>query len=98
MDKEKVFITRDEIDVNDTVIVWRKPTKGNWSPNKMKDCDVVTFEREDLDSADFYIYSEFKKKFGISISKKIKKCVHVDKKILHNEDYKLFSDDPDRKR
>ena len=40
----------------------------------------------------------FKKKFGMTIRNKTKKCCHLPYNLVHNEDYKLFSDDPDRKK
>lgn len=95
--KEKVYISRDE----DSAIiwVWKKPSKGNWSPQKIKDCDMVTYHREDIDNAnaDHYLATDFKKKFGITIRQKTKKCAHLPSNLLHNEDYKLISNDPDRK-
>ena len=94
--KEKVYISRDEGD--DFIWIWRKPSRGNWSPHKMKDCDVVVYQREDIDNADHYLVKDFKKKFGISIPKKTKKCVHIPSKLLNNEDYKLISNDGDRKK
>ena len=99
-DKEKAYITRDEVVENspDNIWVWLKPKKGNWSPNKMPDCGMVVFQREDVEQAHCYLVKDFKKKFGISINKKTKKCVHLDKAILHSEDYKLISCDPDRKQ
>jgi Zn-finger domain-containing protein len=56
------------------------------------------WERDDLDNADCYVVSDFKKKFGMIIRAKVKKCIHLSKKIINNEDYKLFSNDPDRKK
>ena len=94
--KEKVYITRDEGDNH--IWVWRKPSRGLWSPHKMEDCEMVVYQREDIDHADHYLVKDFKKKFGISINKKIKKCCHLDKAALNSEDYKLISDDPDRKQ
>jgi len=94
--KEKVYISRDEGD--DFIWVWRKPSRGNWSPEKMKDCETVNYQREDIDNADHYLVKDFKKKFGISIPKKTKKCVHIPSKLLNNEDYKLISNDGDRKK
>ena len=94
--QEKVFITRDELD--NWVWIWRKPLKGNWSPQKMPDCDVVCWQREDIENTDAYTIKDFKKKFGITINKKTKKCVHLDKSLLNNEDYKLFSNDKNRKK
>ena len=96
MKKEKVYISRDE--GSDHIFVWRKPTKGNWSPNKMKDCDMVTYEREDIDHMDYYLHTDFKKKFGTTIRTKTKKCVHLPYDLLNNEDYKTISNDPDRKK
>ncbi len=94
--KEKVYITRDEDD--DLIWVWMKPKKGNWSPHKLKDCGMVVYHREDMDRCDHYLVADFKKKFSMIINKKTKKCVHLDKVALHNEDYKLISNDPDRKQ
>jgi len=97
-DKEKTYITRDEGD--DFIWVWRKPLKGTWAPAKLKDCEMVVYMREDcsLDNVDFYFVKEFKKKFGIIINKKVKKCCHFSKDLLDSEDYKLISDDGDRKK
>jgi len=101
MENEKVYITRDEKldkDSPEHIWVWFKPTHGNWSPHKMKDCDMVIYQREDIDHADHYLLSDFKKKFGRIINAKTKKCVHLPYDLLHNEDYKLISNDPDRKQ
>ena len=97
-DKEKVYITRDEGD--DCIWVWRKPSHGSWSPKKLKNCEVVIYQREDrsLSNATYYLAENFKKKFGISLSPKMKKCVHLDKTLLNSEDYKEMSNDPDRKK
>jgi len=94
--KEKVYITRDED--SDIVWIWKKPTKGNWSPQKFPNCDIINWQRENTDNADCYVFSDFKKKFGITIRTKTKKCVHISTKLLNNEDYKLFSNNPDRKK
>lgn len=96
MTNEKVYISRDE-DSN-RIWVWRKPKKGNWSPKKLKDCPVVSYTREDIESADVYMAKDFKKKFGTTIRAKTKKCVHLSSKLINNEDYKLFSPDPNRKK
>ena len=96
MNKEKVYITRDDED--DWVYVWRKPSKGNWSPTQLKGCESINWQREDIDEMDIYLISDFKKKFGITIKQKTKKCVHLSSKLLHNEDYKLISNNPDRKK
>jgi len=96
MDKEKVYISRDE--KSDHICLWKKPAKGNWSPQKMKDCEVVNWMREDIDNMDMYLVKDFKKKFGITIRQKTKKCVHLPSKLVTSEDYKLNSPDPDRKQ
>jgi len=96
MKKEKVYITRDEGD--DFIWLWKKPTKGNWSPHKMEDCEIVVYQRDDIDNADYYLYTDFKKKFDITLPKKIKRCVHLPYDLIHNEDYKLISNDPNRKK
>ena len=93
---EKVYITRDEDD--NFIFVWRKPSKGNWSPAKLKDCETVNWQREDIDHIDVYTAKDFKKKFNMTIRVKTKKCVHLPYDLLHNEDYKLFSDNPKRKK
>ena len=101
MKKEKVYITRDEVvDKNspDHIWVWLKPKKGNWSPNKMKDCGMVVYQREDIEQADHYLVKDFKKKFDITINAKTKKCVHLPYDLLNSEDYKLISNDPNRKQ
>ncbi len=82
---EKVFISRDEVDKR-WVYVWRKPKKGNWSPTKMKDCESVIWERDGTEDMDIYHISDFKKKFGITIPPKIKKCVFLPYNLVHNED------------
>lgn len=92
----KVFVTRDED--SDWVWVWKHPTKGNWEPKRIKDCDMVFWEREDLDHADAYLATDFKKKFGFTPTKKSKKNVKLDDKLVNSEDYKLLSNDGDRKR
>jgi hypothetical protein len=92
----KVFVTRDE--ANDWVWLWKSPTKGNWEPQKKKDCDMVVWEREDLDHADAYLTKDFKKKFGFTPAKRSKKNIKLDDKLVNNEDYKLFSNDGDRKK
>ncbi len=97
-DKEKCYITRDE--GCNWVWVWRKPTKGNWSPDNICGKEFVNYQRQDrsLENTDSYLIGEFKKKFGIGVNKKEKRCVHLPVNLLDNEDYKLISDDPKRKR
>lgn len=90
MDKEKVYISRDEDD--DWVWVWMRPSKGNWSPQKMKDCDIVNYQREDMIHCTAYLAKEFKLKYGITIRRKTKKCVYLSKKLLNNQKYKLFTE------
>jgi hypothetical protein len=94
--KEKVFITHDMSD--NLIWIWLKPRVGNWSPQKMPDCDIINWQREDIENTHAYTKEDFKKKFNISIRKNSKICTHIDKKLLDNEDYKLFSDDKDRKK
>ena len=93
---EKVYITRDEAD--DHIYIWRKPTKGNWSPTQLKDCEQVNWQREDINNMDIYCADDFKKKFKMTIRPKTKKCVQIPYNLLHNEDYKLISNDPNRKQ
>lgn len=95
---EKVYITRDEGD--DFIWVWRKPKKGLWSPEKIKDCEVAVYHRKDrsLDNANYYLASDFKKKYGITIRQKTRKCVHLPKELLDSEDYKMISNDSNRLR
>ena len=95
-ENEKTYLTRDEGD--DNIYVWRKPLKLEWSPTKIPDCEIVAWQRHDIEHMDYYHVFDFKKKFGFIIRQKTKKCVHISKDILNNEDYKLISDDPDRKR
>jgi len=96
--EEKAYITRDEDD--DTIWIWRKPSKGVWSPVNMCGKEFVNYQRENrsLDNTSFYLATDFKKKFGITIRQKTKKCVHILKTLLDSEDYKLISDDPNRKQ
>ncbi len=96
MINEKVYVTRDE--GSDKIFVWHRPSKGNWSPNKMKDCDMINWQREDINNVDHYLFSDFKKKFGFIIPQKKRQCVHLPKVLLNSEDYKLLSNDPNRKR
>ncbi len=96
MDKEKVYISRDEGD--NIIYIWRKPSKGNWSPTKLADCEIVNWQRDDMEHVDIYTASDFKKKFSITIRQKTKKCVHLPSKLLNNEDYKLISPDSNRKK
>lgn len=95
---EKVYISRDEC--SDIIFVWRKPSKGNWSPAKVPNCEIVNWLREDMsnDHMDIYLITDFKKKFGSIINKKTRKCVRLPSDLLHNEDYKLISNDPKRKK
>ena len=96
MKQEKVYITRDEDD--DYIWVWRKPSKGVWSPANICGKEFVNYQRENksLDKTSFYLASDFKKKFGITIRQKTKKCVHLPIELLNNEDYRLISNDPNR--
>ncbi len=99
MDKqEKVYITRDEDD--DCIWIWRKPSKGLWAPTNVCGKEFVNYQRENksLDRTSFYLASDFKKKFGITIRQKTKKCVKILKSLLDSEDYKLISNDPERKQ
>ena len=94
----KVYITRDEGD--DWIWLWKKPSKGNWAPQKMTDSGMVVWQREDrnLEGTDAYLAKNFKKKFGKTIRMKTRKCVHLPDKLINNEDYKLFSPDSKRKK
>lgn len=94
----KVFITRDESD--DWVWVWKNHSGKVWEPFRVKGCDVVMYQRGNgsLEDVDAYLSTDFKKKFGISIKQKTKKCIQISKKLLDSEDYKLISDNSDRKK
>ncbi len=98
--EEKVYITRDE--GADKIWVWRRPTKnkGKFAPEKLKNCEIVCWQREkiDIDTCSCYTVKDFKKKFGFIIKKKQRKLVQIDKKILDNQDYQLFSNDSKRKK
>lgn len=99
METEKVYITRDED--SSWIWVWRKPSKGNWSPDNMgKKGGFVNWQRPDhnLEGTQAYLFSDFKTKFGITIHEKTKKCVHLPISLLENEDYKIFSNDSKRKK
>ncbi len=93
---EKCYISRDE--GSHIIWVWSRPEKGVWSPTNIGGKEFVNFQRADrsLENTSSYIVSDFKKKFGITIPKKTKKCIRLPIKLLNNEDYKLISDDPER--
>ena len=88
---EKVYITRDELD--DWIWVWRKPSHGSWIPQETNGCGVVTYQREnrDLTGTDAYTAADFKKKFGITLPRKTRKCVHLPKTLLNSREYKIFT-------
>ena len=92
MKTEKVYITRDEGD--NWIWFWRKPSKGIWGPQKLKDCDIVNWQRPDrsLEGTQPYLAEDFKKKFGIMIRMKTKKCVYLSKDLLDNDEYRLFTE------
>ncbi len=96
--KEKVYLSRDED--SDMIWVWRKTKQVPWKPVKLKDCDMVSYQRANrsLDNTSHYLVTDFKKKFGTIINKKTRKSIKIDVALLDNEDYKLISDDPDRLR
>ena len=98
--KEKVYITRDEGDNH--IFIWRKPHKGNFSPEKLKGCEMVNWQRVDsmdeLDSYSVYLVEDFKKKFGFVIREKAKKSMKIEKRLLDNQDYQLFSNNLKRKK
>jgi len=90
MSKEKVYVTRDEDDTR--IWVWRKPKKGNFAPQQLKDCDTINWQREDIEKGNCYLAIEFKKKFGFTIRMKTKRCLHLEEHLLNNDKYKLFTD------
>ena len=95
----KVYITRDEGDCK--IWLWLKSKRGNWKPEKLKDCPMVVWQRgdmDDLDSYQCYLATDFKKKFGTTINAKTRKLVDLEKQLIKSSDYRLFSDDPDRKK
>ena len=87
--KEKVYLTRDE--GSDKIFVWRKPGRGNWSPQQLKGCEMMNYTREDMSNVTYYFVSDFKKKYGISIRQKTKKCIHLPVKLLNDKKDKLIS-------
>ena len=97
--KEKVYITRDEL--SDNVWIWQKADKNEVIPTKLKNCDVICWQRggsTDSKYCSCYAIKDFKKKFGITIKKKEKLCIHLDKELLNNQDYRMFSMDSKRKK
>ncbi len=97
----KVYITRDEGDGDRFICLWLKPEKGNLIPSRMEDCDWVIWDRPgsvNLDRCHIYNTVDFKKKFGITIRPKTRKLLDLPEELINNEDYKLFSMDPDRKK
>lgn len=95
---EKVYVTRDED--SDIIFIWRKPDKGLWQPEQLKGCEVVNFQRKDgnLDNVSCYRVEDFKKKFNFIINEKTIRNKKISTKLLNNDDYQLFSDNPKRKR
>ena len=99
--REKVYITRDE--GSDKIWIWRSPikNKGNNIPEKLKDCEIICWQRigsmSEINSYSAYTVKDFKKKFGFIIKKKQRKLVQIDKELLNNQDYQLFSNNPKRK-
>ena len=95
--KEKVYITRDQLR-SDKVWIWRMSKKG-FEPIKLKNCEVICWQRDnsDLNNCSCFLFKDFKKKFGITIKKKEKLCIYIEKKLLDSQDYQLFSNNPDRK-
>lgn len=89
INKEKCYITRDEDD--DMIWVWRKPHNGHWSPTNICGKEFVNFQRPDrsLENTSAYLYSDFKKKFGIAIHQKTRKCVHIPAVLLDSKKYKI---------
>lgn len=98
--KEKVFISRDEN--SELIWIWEKCEKGSFKPEKIKNCDMVVFQRPDsmaeLNTHSCYTVEDFKQKFGFTIPEKTLISKKIDKKLLNNEDYKMFSFDPKRKK
>ena len=95
---EKVYITRDEF--SDTVIIWRKPKKGIWKPESPKKSECINYQRSDrnLDNVDFYTENDFINKFGTKIKQKKIININIKKSLLDNDDYKMFSKNPNRKK
>jgi len=97
----KVYITRDEGNGDRFIYLWLKPDKGNSIPSKIKDCDWVIWHRPGSSGSDLchiYTAEDFKKKFEITIKPKTRKLIDIPEELINNEDYKMFSKDPDRKR
>ena len=73
------YVSRDED--SDIIWFWLKPKKGNWKPEKLKDCDVVNYQRpssmDELTTYNYYTVKEFKARFGFIINKKTVKHVHL---------------------
>jgi len=96
----KVYITRDEGD--DHVWLWKKPSKSNWKPERLKECETVMFVRhesmDELDSYDCYTVSDFETKFGIKVEVKTCESQELDDKLIKSNDFKMFSDDAERKK
>ena len=88
---EQVYVTRDED--SDIICVWRKPIKGIWAPQKLPKCEMVNWQRSDrnVEYLDMYDSDNFKKKFGITIRQKTKKCVHLDATLLHDDRFMLMT-------
>ncbi len=96
--KEKCYITRDSS--SDWVWIWRKPDKGTWAPSDNGSKENKNFQRADrsLEKTDAYYIEDFKNKFGTSIKQGMRKCTHLLTSLIDSEDYKLFSNDKNRKK
>ena len=92
MKEEKVYITRDE--GSDEIWIWRRPNKGNWSPRKLENSDLLIWVRlesmDELDKYSAYSVKEFKKQFNFIIRQKKKKCVYLNKEKLDNRENSLY--------
>lgn len=97
--EEKVFLTRDS--GQNFVFVWRKPEKGLFEPiNISKNPEKFYWQRADrsLDNIYFYNFIDFQKKYGILVNEGEKISLSILEELLDNQDYKVISDDINRKK
>ena len=97
--KEKVFVTRNTKD--HFVFLWRKPIKGLWEPINISEKENwINWQRSDrsLESIDFYDFLDFQKKYGILIKEGEKRNISLSIRLLNCQDYKIISNDPNRKK
>jgi len=96
---EKVFATRNTRE--EFVFLWRHPDKGLFEPVNVSTHEkLINWQRSDrnIDNIDFYHFSDFEKKYGTLVEEGQKLILHIKTSLLDNQDYKIISDNPNRKK